>query len=454
MEKTKRTVKLGDVIGFGTGGMFTYGFQLMITGYYLMYFMTDVAGFDTTLAASLYSAIQVIKLVTMMFSGVIVDSVSFKTGKYRTWYLIASIILGVFLPLSFAYWNISTSTYVVLFMICYTVQTIGYNVGWTAMRSIIGKMSQNNADVVSLNTAAQVGGTFAATVYGFIGTPILTISLWAGTKQAYCGASCIYGALIIIGAIYLYNLCGKYEKAHTGAAEVAAPKKERVPFVKMLSALKGPMIPFFVSYSFNAAQSGFFNTLLVYYSTYVLMNPSAAALSVSCNSICGVVGQLCTPFLSKYVSKKNQHLWGMVLCAIGYVCLAMFGSTAASFIIIRALITLASAPSGVVQSAICNDIGDNFEMKGEEAPRAFLQGLTGSTTRLGYTLSSFIASFSLAAIGYVAGMTFTDAMITKMVILIAVGPAIVCAIAAVSMIFYHVDEKVIAEYNAKKFATK
>ena len=58
MEKEKRTLKFSEIFGFGAGGMFTYGFQLMITGYYLLYYMTDIAGFSTVLAASLYSTIQ------------------------------------------------------------------------------------------------------------------------------------------------------------------------------------------------------------------------------------------------------------------------------------------------------------------------------------------------------------------------------------------------------------
>ena len=70
MEKEKRTLKFSEIFGFGAGGMFTYGFQLMITGYYLLYYMTDIAGFSTVLAASLYSTIQIIKMVTMLFSGV------------------------------------------------------------------------------------------------------------------------------------------------------------------------------------------------------------------------------------------------------------------------------------------------------------------------------------------------------------------------------------------------
>ena len=410
MEKEKRTLKFSEIFGFGAGGMFTYGFQLMITGYYLLYYMTDIAGFSTVLAASLYSTIQIIKMVTMLFSGVIIDAINFRSGKYRTWVLVSGIGLGLFFPLSFFYYPLPQSVYVVVFMIIYTLQTLFYNIGY----------------------------------------PILGIALWAGTKQAYGCASAIYGLTIILGAIYMFCAFGKYEHQ---ADEAVPVKKQRTGFFEMFKALKGPMVPFFCSYSFSAASVGFFMTLLVYYTTYVLNDPAAAAKSLSWNAIVGLIGCLITPWLTKRLSKKAIHVGGMILSAVGYVALALFGSKALPFIAIRAAINLVGCPSTCVMSALCNDIGDNIEMQGKEAPRAFLQGLAGATTRVGLILSSSISAFSMAAIGYVPGMEFTPELIQKMVILIAVIPAVVCAIAGACMIFYRLDEKQIAEYNAKKYGS-
>lgn len=458
MEKEKRTLSFGTIFGFGASGMFTYGFQLMITGYYLMYYMTDVAGFSAVLAASLYSSIQIIKLITMLCSGIIIDAVNFNRGKYRTWTLIAGICLGIFFPLSFFYYPLPQSAYAVIFMIVYTLQMLSYNIGWTSMRALIGKMSHNKSDLIALNTSAQAAGTISSIIYGFIGYPMLGIALWAGTKQAYGCVSAIYGSFIIIGAIFMYVKFGKYEAeadkilGANAASAGAAAKKQKVGFFKMFKALRGPMIPFFFSYIFSNASAGFFMTLLVYYTTYVLNDASASATSLSMNAIFGLIGSLITPWLTRSLSKKTIQIIGQVGSAILYVCLALFGGSAIPFIVIRAIITFIGCPATVVMSALANDIGDNFEMQGEEAPRAMLQGLAGSTTRIGLIISSAISSFSLAAIGYTPGMEFTPAMTHNMVIMIAVLPGVVCAISAVCMLFYHLDEKKIAEYNSQKYA--
>ncbi|MCQ2420231.1 MAG: MFS transporter [Clostridia bacterium] len=447
MKKEKGTLKWSELLGYGVGGMFAYGFQLCVTGYFLMIFMTDVAGFSTTLAATLNTAIQVIKMITMIFSGVLIDKINFRSGKYRTWSLICGIGLGVFFPLSFVWFPLPTTTYAVVFLIIYSLQTLFYNMGWTAQRAIIGKMARNNSDVVMLNTTAQFSGVFSSVVFSVIGYPLLNLALWADTKQIYGGSSAVYGSCILIGAILLYRLCGKYEAT---ADDAQAMKKDNVSFLQMFSALKGPMIPFFLAYSFTAAQTGFFNTLLVYYTTYVLKNPAVAATAVGAISVAGVIGCLIAPMLTKRFSKKSIFIATQVICAVGYIGLAFFGSTAVGFVGIRALVTFVGMPSSILMGALCNDIGDCQEMKGEAAPRAFLQGLAGSTTRLGLVLSTAIASFAFAAIGYSEGIEFTESMIKSMVVLIAVLPGASCALSALCMLFYKVDEKDIAAYHAQK----
>ena len=447
MEKQKGTIGLGKVIGFGMGGMFGYGFQLMVTGYFLMYFMTDVAGFDAGLAAGINSGVQIIKLVSMLFSGVIIDSINFKSGKYRTWCLVAGVLLGVFFPATFFYYNLPVGVYVVVFLIIVSLQFIAYNVGWTAMRAAIGSIAKNQADLVNLNTSAQTCGTLSSTIFGYIYMPLLGVSLWAGTKNAYGWMAAIFGVIIIIGSFYLYNLVGKLQ-----TTEVEAKSQKGPGFFEMFKALKGPMIPYFISYVLAAASSVFYSTLLVYYTNYVLMDPVASGKSLTWNAIAGFVGCLATPYLTKFMSKKTVHIVGMVGSAIGYACLAKWGSSSTAFIVIRALINVIGCASTVCMSALCNDIADKFEMQGQEAPRAMLQGLAGATTRVGLTIATPIASFALAAIGYKAGVTFTPEMIKSMVTLIAVIPSGICVLAALCMLFYHVDEKEIEEYNVKKHA--
>ncbi|MBR0416257.1 MAG: MFS transporter [Firmicutes bacterium] len=448
MEKEKTSLKIGTILTYGLGGMFPLGFVLCVAGYYLNIFMTDVAGFTAALAAVLYTAIQIIKMVTMAMSGAIVDKYEIKGGKYRTWILISGIVLGISFPLCFLYLDLPVKTYVVIFVLFYVLQSLSYNVSWTAQHAVIAPMSKNSADVVLLNTVSQFAGLFTSVVYMVIGNMLLNGLPTAGTKQMYFGPCAVYGVVIILGSILLYALCGKYEKG--GAGEAAKAKQKGMSLGEMLKSFKGPAIPFFLSFTFTAATTGFFNALLAHFATYVLENPNVVTLSLGVTSIAGVLGAVLTPMIAKSSSRKNVHIACQIISCIAYVVLALFGKNQVLFIVMRAVATFVGMPSTILMTAMANDIGDHMEMNGEVPPRAFLQSLAGTANRAGLVISAALGSSVLVAIGYSAGAVFTDAMKTSLTTFIAALPAGCCALAAIIMLFYRVDEKKIAQYKASK----
>ena len=89
-------------------------------------------------------------------------------------------------------------------------------------------------------------------------------------------------------------------------------------------------------------------------------------------------------------------------------------------------------------------------MHGKDPARAFLMSIGGTTIRLGYALSTTIAAFGLAAIGYVTGVEVTAAMGTKIILLMVAGPAALALLSAVSMFAYKVDEKELEKYRAER----
>ena len=448
MAKEKSTLKFGTILTYGLGGMFPLGFVLCVAGYYLNIFMTDIVGFSATVAAVLYTAIQIIKMVTMAMSGAIVDKFDIKAGKYRTWILISGIALGVSFPLCFLYLNIPTQTYMIVFVLFYVLQSLAYNVSWTAQHAVIAPMSKNSADVVLLNTVSQFAGLFTSVVYMIIGNVLLNKLPTAGTKQMYFGPSAVYGVIIILGSILLYSLCGKYEK--NAASDVVKEKKKGMSLGEMLKSFKGPAIPFFCSFTFAAATTGFFNALLAHFATYVLENPNVVNLSLGVTSIAGVLGAILTPMIAKASSRKNVHIVCQIISCIAYVVLALFGKNQVLFIVMRAVATFVGMPSTILMTTMANDIGDQMEMNGEVPPRAFLQSLAGTANRAGLVISAALGSSVLIAIGYSAGVVFTDAMKTALTTYIAALPAGCCALAAIIMLFYKVDEKKIAQWKDQK----
>jgi MFS family permease len=140
-------------------------------------------------------------------------------------------------------------------------------------------------------------------------------------------------------------------------------------------------------------------------------------------SIAGVLGAVLTPMISKSSSRKNVHIVCQVVSCIAYVLLALFGKNQILFIVMRAIATFVGMPSTILMTAMANDIGDQMEMNGEQPPRAFQQSLAGTANRAGLVISAALGSSVLVAIGYEAGVIFTDAMKTSLTTYIAALPA-------------------------------
>lgn len=439
------------------GGMFPAGFVLVITGYYFMFFMTDILLLPTALAATVYSAIQWWKLLSMVASGMIIDGIPLKSGRYRGWSLIAGIVQAIAFPLAFADLGLPPVAAAIGVFVFEAILMLAYNVAWTALRTLPAKMAKTSQDINWLNVMSNVGGSLPALIWGTLSGALLSIPLWANTSNQYFGVCCIFSIFFIMAGIIMFKMAAPYDtpadalksKKDSGAAQ----KQQGAGLKAIFKSLRGPMITYFISGVLNSAQAGFFQTLLTYYTAYVLGNPALAASIVTLQSVIGLIGSFVVPTMTKRVTKKGSMVFAQTFNAVSYILLAIFGTNAAVFVGLRCLMTAVGCIPNVTSYGIPLDIGDYFEMKGETSQRAILTSVGGTTVRLGFAASTTISAFALAAIGYQAGAPFTAEMGTKLTLLIAVGPAIFAAISAILMqFFYKVDERAIDAYRLERAA--
>ena len=452
--KAKSTLKLSEKLGYGGGGLFVYCFYLQFQAYYMMIFLTDVLGFNAYIAATIYTATQIIKVITMIVGGTVIDSTNLKLGKYRSWILIGAILVSIFSVLMFWKFNIPTVAAVALFVIVYIIQSFGYNIMWTANRAMVGPMSKTSDDAVSLAGVAQAASTLGGIVYGLIGVPLLTA--FSSTGQGYGLTEMVYSVLILLGTAVMMAVTKKYDRPQTekDADVVKSSKKAgRVSFGTMLKSLRGPMIPYFFAFTLGTAQQGFFFALLTYFTTYVLNNPQVMGYALTCYSVAGFFGALLARPLCAKFNKKAVYIAATAASAVLYFLIRVIGGQAAGFLVIYTCIGFIGSFAGVLLPAFANDLADYQEMKtGEASARAFVQSIAGVTIRLGGLISTSIAAFGLASIGYQKGVEMTDSMLSSITNLMAVGPALFCAAAVIVFLFYHVSESELDEFRAKKVA--
>ncbi|NLW06919.1 MAG: MFS transporter, partial [Clostridia bacterium] len=81
----------------------TIGFVLMmslISSYYV-YFLTDVVGIGAAVVGSLLLVVRIADTISVVVSGGIVEKISLRWGKYRSWLLVAPPIAACFAILMF-----------------------------------------------------------------------------------------------------------------------------------------------------------------------------------------------------------------------------------------------------------------------------------------------------------------------------------------------------------------
>lgn len=220
----------------------------------------------------------------------------------------------------------------------------------------------------------------------------------------------------------------------------------------MLKAMTGPTIPFFFAMILNNCHMGFFMTLLAYFTQYVLNDPVILGISVTAGSVAGLVGAWLSKVMCNLIGKKKSFVYFSLLTGILYILIALIGKTSIPFLIIRVAIGCFSVVGGMLIVLFANDIADYKEMRGETDARAIDQSVAGTTIRFGTALSTTIASFGLAAVGFSATAEVTPAIINSITYLMAFGPAAVCVLSALIFIFYKIDEKEVDKYRAEKAA--
>ncbi len=447
--KAKATISLPKAIAYGGGGMFALTMSASFVSYMLMPFLTEASGFSTAMAATVYSLNNIVKIIAMIASGVIIDRFAFRSGKYRTWCVIGGVVMTIFTGLSMTRFNLPEGAYVVVFLFLFFMNQIGYNLMWTGSRSLVGPMSKNSQDGVVLTTAAQLGSTAGGTVYGLISTGIA--AAFAASSQPYAGPAYIYSAFALVGGIVLYLITAKDDgPREISKDEVKQEKPKGVGFGEMLRSIKGQGLIFVVGTTFGNVQMGFFSTLLFYFTSFVLGNPTIAGLAVTVNSIGGIIGALLTPWLCSKMSKKSLYIWSHLISAVLYVMIFLLGRNAIAFLIIRVTLGMVGSPSGVTLPALGNDLADYNEMRGESNARAFVQSMIGVSIRLGMLISGAAASYGLAAVGYVAGTEVSASTATGIMALMGIAPAVVCVIAAVIIKFFNVSEAELDAYRKSK----
>lgn len=415
-------------------GEFGFTFFLFFVSYYLMVFMTDVLQLPTALAAVLYTTVQWFEAVTMVISGVYIDRAKPKNGKFRPWILTGSLILLVGMTLFYTSVDMPVWAKGIWFTLFYLVAYIGYNLMWVAYRTLLGPLSRNPQDTISLTSAASQMGSLAGLCFSFISVRLL--EGFSRPEIGYTVSAFVYGSFVVICMAIVSRITKPFDNAKIYAS---GEVKNAVTFKEMLGVFTKPMMTYFVAVTFREAASTILPTLMAYYFGYVLGDSGLMSTYLTVITLCGLVGQFFARKLANTFGKKKMFVWASLLSCVCILATRLVGDSVFGFMALMGAQTFFAIFSGAMLPAFMTEIADyNEYTKGVHA-RAFTSSLGGTALRFSQIVGGGLASFGLAAIGYSADAPVTEGVVSGITDLMTFGSAAVILVSVVFMSMYKID---------------
>ena len=419
----------------------------MYIGYYLMYYLTDVLRFPSGAAATVYTIVQAFETAGVLVGGVIIDRVRLRGGKYRPWLLAGGIWCAVMLVFLFTKYDLSEPVYLVVFPLLYLLTYWGYNFMWVAFRSLPGRISRDQSDVMSLAVGSQHGAVAASLVYSMIGVRLL--NGFDHITTGYTVSSIVYGAIIVVCMVIVFRMARPYDNDETFLQ--SRKTVQHVSLRETLQCFTGPMLPFFLSSVIRNSVSVAIPALMVYYFNYVLQAEDGMSIYLSTTSIVQVAAAILLKPLTMRFSKTTLFRATAVFSCLSTLLAFFFGNSVLPFVLLMALNNFWMVIGGGMSYAFVTDIADYNEYVRGLHTRGFTVSLSGTANTVASLIGGGIASFSLAFIGYDAAIVAeSPALVQQIRLIVTVGASIMTAASLIPFAFYRLNDKMMKTVYQKK----
>lgn len=374
------------VVNFGNIPIMT-----LISGF-LLIFYTDVILLDPGIIAFIFLITRVIDAFNDPLMGYIIDHLpKMKWGRFRLYIVIGSIFCAInYIALWLAPAYATTGKYWIVF-ISYIILGITFDLMDIPLNSMIPVMSETGKTRNALSLIKSLGYTSGAIVFYLI-----TIPLIGGFPTPLMGYTVliIFTSIFIVVASFLGTL---------GIKERIDPiKKERYnvkEFFKVLAAK--PVYTHFLSALLSSIAAGSGTAALIYFLTYILLDPALLGLFV----IVTVFGNIIGFFIGKPILNKYGKKYTMVIGSLIGNITKFFILIAPTDIGLLVLISLIGSVGGgfgmIVGYGLQADNTDYVEWKQGNRAEAAIASLVSFVNKAGLGIGAALVAFILAITSYV-----------------------------------------------------
>lgn len=407
----------------------------ILVSMYAMLFFTDYVGISPAAVGIIFLIARVWDAVNDPMFGIIVDKSNPKSGKYKFWTNLASILLPVLVLLMFFVPDIGMSGKIVYVAIIYILWGMVYTVSDVPAFSLTTAMTQNLNERNSLLSVSRlfpiIGGLLVSTT-----VIALTNAIgWTG------GAALVAVITLILMNFMRFNVKERHVAPDTG-----------ITVKKILKYLLGNkyLLIYYGAFAIYAmCNTGV--SVQNYFAIYNLGNAGYIAIL----SVLGTIPMIIVAFLAPMQSKKfGKYKVTVVVCAlmiavlVGYFFVGYKNLTLVFiFTFVNSSLTGFMAVMYPMFTADCIEYGT---WKSGERGTAISFAMQTFVTKLGQALASGIVGFLLTAVGYVANTAQSEKALSGIFGTLTLVPAVgALGMLIIFGLFYKLREKDVEQYIAE-----
>ncbi|QOR35170.1 MFS transporter [Clostridium sp. 'deep sea'] len=430
-----------EIFRYGFGG---FGVNLMyiLVSSFIIYFLTDVAGVSVAMAGTMFLFSRVIDALFDPIIGALSDRTKSRWGRYRPFMMFGSIIGALIFILLFTVVNFDETGKNVYYFVVYCSWSIGYTLMVLPYQSIVSIVAKNKARrnlmVMSSKLLTVPAGLIAFNVFTIIGK-------MGGGAEAWQKLAIIL-SLLIVPSMWICASCARRFDTKE-AAEKAMLKADGKKFsfkeqLKVVTTNKALLL-LIIAFSTNNLADSSIKAVQSYFAKYVLGDMSFIAKVGNTGMMLSIVAMILVPLIAKKFAKKDIFIFGTVI-HITYPIALLILNPATNLGLITILAILSSVGGMICNIAAfmmlpdCVDFGK--KLTGLKSAGMVTSGFTFSL-KASAAIGGTLASYALSIAGFKANVVQNSAVLTAIVLCIAI-PAIGSDIASYfAMKKYPIDER-------------
>ncbi|ELX09077.1 inner membrane symporter [Janthinobacterium sp. HH01] len=436
-----------EKIGYGVADM---GFNFYWTNIatFLLIFYTDVFGISAAAAASMVFTIKIANAFTDPLIGAAADRTVTCHGKFRPYLIWLPVPLACAALLTYTTPDLSSGgklawaygTYL-LMMVCYTCINIPYN----ALSGVLSADPQERATVNSLRFIfAFAGGTLVTAA-----TPALVRWLGGGNEQLGWQLTMLAWG-VLASALFVLTFLNTRERI----APPTAQKTKVWQDLRDLSQNRPWMVMFFLALIIMITIT-LRTTSAAYYFKYVVGRPELMQGFVPAYMISAAAGAALTPFLTRFIDKKQLMM--LLMSATALLSLAFFfvGRDQVELMFALQIATgLVLGPKSPLAFSMYADTADYNEWRTGRRATAMTFAAATFSQKLGTAVAVAVIGWLFTRLGYVANVAQSSGSQAGIVWLMSLIPAAFALLAVAAMFFYNLDNARLVQIQADLAARK